>query len=418
MSSSLSASYFQSPVRRLLPPPLLFSSRFSRAVSPPCAATVASQASSPHTVAPCYACNALCERPLCAAKPHLTTHTSARAALLSLSLRTHRSRGSLFIPGTSVGGGRLNPHTPHASGAPCHTTDPLNSAFPVSAYGGTQHKSTQSQPTPAHAATLLARRRFSRARSCTTITSQSAPPPAAPGTSCPAWRSARPVRWTPRRSPRIGARARRIRSTGTVRRATRTSRRALTTARRARRREGGETGVAPSSPSALRSVVPTTPIRGYPQVCGECAMDLDHHCPWVGNCVGRYNLRPFLLFLLFASVGCLYVQARRNFLGIALSAYDRVPIIRWGRTSVWWVARGGRGRRPRLKGNCRAAPHVLLPFAPIDPPKRTRPSVQLRVGVAAEGAGAARPRQDDAPRSAAHETCARPRVIHADPSIA
>ncbi|KAG7154392.1 palmitoyltransferase ZDHHC6-like [Homarus americanus] len=38
--------------------------------------------------------------------------------------------------------------------------------------------------------------------------------------------------------------------------------------------------------------------------CGCCVMKMDHHCPWINNCVGHKNHGSFTFFLFFAVLGC------------------------------------------------------------------------------------------------------------------
>ncbi|RKP10671.1 DHHC palmitoyltransferase-domain-containing protein [Thamnocephalis sphaerospora] len=45
-------------------------------------------------------------------------------------------------------------------------------------------------------------------------------------------------------------------------------------------------------------------------VCGTCVLKMDHHCPWLNNCVGHHNQKFFYLFIFW---GVFYT----SFVGIA-----------------------------------------------------------------------------------------------------
>lgn len=44
-------------------------------------------------------------------------------------------------------------------------------------------------------------------------------------------------------------------------------------------------------------------------ICNNCVEQFDHHCPWLGTCVGKGNYRQFFLFLTFLNLLDWFLQA-------------------------------------------------------------------------------------------------------------
>ena len=61
-------------------------------------------------------------------------------------------------------------------------------------------------------------------------------------------------------------------------------------------------------------------------ICGFCVEVHDHHCPWMGTCIGKRNIRYFVLFLFYTGLHALLTALLSTsfFVTITLPVKDQI----------------------------------------------------------------------------------------------
>ncbi|KAI5641367.1 DHHC palmitoyltransferase domain-containing protein [Phthorimaea operculella] len=61
--------------------------------------------------------------------------------------------------------------------------------------------------------------------------------------------------------------------------------------------------IAEAASICKKCISPKPPRTHHCSVCDRCILGMDHHCPWLNNCVGYFNARHFYLYMVYMVAG-------------------------------------------------------------------------------------------------------------------
>lgn len=77
------------------------------------------------------------------------------------------------------------------------------------------------------------------------------------------------------------------------------------------------------------------------RVCKKCILKMDHHCPWLNNCIGHRNQKPFYLFLLWATLYSFFISTSTLIPIIKYAESTEEPVIEIDLNWTFLILLGG-----------------------------------------------------------------------------